>query len=273
MTLGAFAPGDYVLVVDHRDREVLVQLVVGEVTNTHRGRVVHDEIIGRASGSVVATATGKRFLVVAPSFSDIVVHMPRGAQVIYPKDLGVIIQELSLLPGMRVLESGVGSGALSMALLRAGVELTGVELREDFARRAEKNLEAFLPPAVRGRMDLRIGDVGEFRSVEPFDRIALDLLDPWNIIPNLWDQLAHDGRIVVYVTNVNQMVETVTALRSAGFVGDTTKEVMERQWVVRGDVVRPEQRMVGHTGYVISAIRGERRTPNEVDPEVVGGAC
>ncbi len=250
--------GEPVLLIDSRDRELLVVIGSEEKTHTHAGVVRHDRLVGILPGSVIETEAGKRLLVVRPTAADIAVNMARGAQIIYPKDQAAIVGLLSLEPGLTVLESGVGSAALTMALLRVGVEVVGVERREDFLNLAQKNISQYLPAEVASRAKLVLGDAGEFTTDRRFDRIVLDLVDPWTVLGNLSRLVSPGGLIAVYVTNVNQVVATVEELRRLGWVRDRVVEVLERPWVVRGDVVRPEQRMVGHTAFLISAHSGAK---------------
>ncbi|MGC9155775.1 MAG: tRNA (adenine-N1)-methyltransferase [Ferrimicrobium sp.] len=248
-----FQEGSFVLVVDPKDRRLLLRLEAGASANTHRGLLTHDSIIGVTSGSTVLTRSGSTFVVYAPSFTDIVLEMPRGAQIIYPKDIAAMLGELSLQPGLRILEAGFGSGALTMGLLRYGAKVVTVEKREDFANRGRKNVESFLPPELSSNLTVVHGDVLEVALDGVFDRVVLDLLDPWTVIPRVRPLLSNDGRVVIYVTNINQVQEVVRAVRSNALIVDSVKEILERSWIVNGDVVRPEQKMVGHTGFIISA--------------------
>jgi tRNA (adenine57-N1/adenine58-N1)-methyltransferase len=248
-----FREGTFALVVDPRGRRFLLLLEAGASVNTHRGLLEHDSIIGVLPGSTVPTRSGSGFVVYAPSFSDIILEMPRGAQIIYPKDIAAMLGELSLEPGMRVLEAGFGSGALTMGMLRCGVTVVAVEKREDFANRGRKNVESYLPANLSENLTVVNGDVTEVELEGRFDRIVLDLLDPWLVIGLVRHLLVADGRVVVYVTNINQVQEAVRVIRSNALLIDSVKEILERCWVVNGDVVRPEQKMIGHTGFIISA--------------------
>ena len=169
--------GEKILLVDVKQRRYLITLRTGASFHTHVGLVAHDDLIGAYEGSTVFGSTGRRFLVVRPTLSDMVLKMPRGAQVIYPKDLAAILMEADIAPGVRVLEAGVGSGALSMALLRAGASVVGYELREDFANRAQNNVVAMVGHDADYRVELR--DVYEGIAERGLDRIVLDLPEPW----------------------------------------------------------------------------------------------
>ncbi len=251
----SYSEGDYVLLIDHKDRELFVQLVTGRKFSTHLGEVDLDALIGADEGCTILTKDGRTFLCVPVSPEDVALHMPRAAQIVYPKDIGALLAGLALKPGMAILESGVGSGGVTMSLARAGARVVSVELRDDFARRAAKNFSSFLSDEEVGRIRVVVGDLGEFQTDEIFDGAVLDLLDPWVHVGRVADLMRPGARIAVYVTNTVQLSETVAALRSGGFVRDRAQEVLVREWVVRGEVVRPAHRMVGHTGFVVTAIR------------------
>ena len=165
--------GERVMLIDAKDRHYLVTLEAGGSFHTHAGIVSHDAVIGLVEGSTVAASNERAFLVVRPTLADVVLKMPRGAQVIYPKDLGAILLEADIAPGQRVLEAGVGSGALSMTLLRAGASVVGYELREEFARHAEKNVRAHLGDAINYRIEIR--DVTAGIDERDLDRVLLDM--------------------------------------------------------------------------------------------------
>ncbi len=181
--------------------------------HTHAGIVAHDDLIGALEGSTVLGSTGRRFVVVRPTLADVVLKMPRGAQVIYPKDLAAIVMEADIGPGTCVLEAGVGSGALSMALLRAGAAVTGYELREDFADRARANVEAFCGPGVDYRVELR--DVYDGIDERDLDRIVLDLPEPWRVLDHAAVALRPGGIVCAYLPTVNQTAQLREALDRA----------------------------------------------------------
>jgi tRNA (adenine57-N1/adenine58-N1)-methyltransferase len=189
--------------------------------------------------------------VVRPTLSDAVLKMPRGAQVIYPKDLGAILIEADIAPGVRVLEAGVGSGALSMALLRAGAEVVGYELREDFAEGARRNVEAMGAGADRYRVELR--DVYLGIDEEGLDRILLDLPEPWRVLPHTKGSLRPGGILCAYLPSINQTWQLRSALEEYGFGLAKTLEVFHRTWHIESRSVRPDHRMVGHTGFLTTA--------------------
>jgi tRNA (adenine57-N1/adenine58-N1)-methyltransferase len=241
-------PGERVLLVDAKQRRYLITLRTGASFHTHVGIVDHDRLIGTPEGSTVLGSTGRRFLVVRPTLSDAVLKMPRGAQVIYPKDLGAILIEADIAPGMRVLEAGVGSGALSMALLRTGADVVGYELREDFADRARANVEAMLGPGARYRVELR--DIYEGIGESGLDRILLDLPEPWRVLPHTPGALRPGGILCAYLPSINQTAQLRAAMEQSGFGMAATLEVLHRTWHVEDRSVRPDHRMVGHTGFL-----------------------
>jgi tRNA (adenine57-N1/adenine58-N1)-methyltransferase len=243
--------GDRVLLVDAKERRYLITLRAGASFHTHVGIIDHDDVIGIPEGSTVLGSTGRRFLVVRPTLSDAVLKMPRGAQVIYPKDLGAILIEADIAPGMRVLEAGVGSGALSMTLLRAGAEVVGYELREDFAQRARSNVEAMVGKRARYRVEIR--DVYLGIEEEGLDRILLDLPEPWQVLPHAVKALRPGGILCAYLPSINQTSQLRNAMEQSDFGMASTLEILHRTWHVEARSVRPDHRMVGHTGFLTTA--------------------
>ena len=257
---GALAAGERVLLVDAKDRRYLVTLAPGATFHTHAGSVLHDELIGREEGSVVAGTTGRRYLVVRPTLADVVLKMPRGAQVIYPKDLGAILLAADVAPGQRVLEAGVGSGALSMVLLRAGASVLGYELREDFAARARANVTAFLGLGADYRVETR--DVTEGIDERGLDRVLLDMPEPWRALDHVATALRPGGIVLCYLPTINQTAELRRGLDAGPFGLAVTTEVLHRTWHVEARSVRPDHRMVAHTGFLTWArhlVSGGRR--------------
>lgn len=251
--LGARGPlrsGDRVLLIDPKQRRYLVRLQAGGQFHTHAGIVAHDDVLAAGEGASVAGTTGRRFLVLRPTLADVVLKMPRGAQVIYPKDLGAILLAADIGPGCRVLEAGVGSGALSMAMLRAGAEVVGYELRPDFAERAVANVGAWVG-LERYRVELR--DVYDGIDDGPWDRIVLDLPEPWRVVPHAATALAPGGLLAAYLPTINQTAQLRRALEEGPFALAETSEVLRRTWHVEARSVRPDHRMVAHTGFVTTA--------------------
>ena len=240
--------GEKVLLVDAKKRRYLLTLRVDAAFHTHVGIVAHNDLIGAHEGATVFGSTGRRFLVVRPTLAEMVLKMPRGAQVIYPKDLAAILMEADIAPGVRVLEAGVGSGALSMALLRAGASVVGYELREDFANRAHNNVVAMVGEGADYRVELR--DVYEGIEERGLDRIVLDLPEPWRVIPHAEVALRSGGIICAYLPTINQTAQFRHALEESAFGMPGTLEVLHRTWHVEDRSVRPDHRMVGHTGFL-----------------------
>jgi tRNA (adenine57-N1/adenine58-N1)-methyltransferase len=251
----ALEAGERVLLIDPKERRYLLTLVAGATFHTHAGIIAHDDIIGGPEGRTIAGSTGRQFLLLRPTLSDIVLKMPRGAQVIYPKDLGAILIAADIGPGQRVLEAGVGSGALSMTVLRAGADVVGYELREDFAERATSNVAATLGSDVPYRVELR--DVTEGIDERELDRILLDMPEPHKVIPGAAGALRPGGILLAYLPTINQTALLRQALdaEGSGFGLSETQEIMRRTWHVEARSVRPDHRMVGHTGFLTTARR------------------
>ena len=248
-----FAGGDLVLLVDRKDRSYLRRLEQGGFYHSHTGLVAWDDLLGRPEGSEVRSAGGTRFLAFRPTLSDYIIKMKRGAQVIYPKDLGPMLLIADIGPGDRVLESGVGSGALSLALLRAGADVVGYEIRADFARRARKNVAEFLGPDAAARYRVEERDCYEGVDLEDLDRVALDLPEPWQVVPHAAGCLRPGGILVAYTPSVIQATRLRQALERGPWALAATVEVLQRGWYIAGEAVRPEHRMVAHTGFVTHA--------------------
>jgi len=176
--------GEQVMLIDGKDRRYLVRLEAGGEFHTHAGILPHDGIIGADEGTLLRANSGVTYRVIRPTLTDFVLKMKRGAQVIYPKDLGPLLLLADVFPGARVLESGVGSGALSMTLLRAGAEIVGYELREDFAARAQTNVRDFLGEEAFSRYRVEIRDCYEGIDETDLDRVVLDLPEPWQVVPH-----------------------------------------------------------------------------------------
>lgn len=248
-----FAPGDLALLVDRKSRRYLVTLEPGTEFHTHTGVVAHDELLGAVEGSVVTSTQGARYTAVRPTLADFVLKMPRGAQVIYPKDLGPLLLLIDVFPGARILESGVGSGALSMTLLRAGADVVGYELRPDFVARARRNVAAFLGDGVLERYRVEERDAYEGIDERDLDRVVFDLPEPWRMVRHAAAALAAGGVFVAYTPSVVQVAQLQQALDRSPFGMSQTVEVLQRPWHVDGQAVRPNHRMVGHTGFLTQA--------------------
>ncbi|KQU03056.1 SAM-dependent methyltransferase [Rhodococcus sp. Leaf7] len=258
---GPFRVGDRVQLTDGKGRHYTVVLDAAKEFHTHRGGIRHDDLIGVDEGSVVKSVNGTPYLALRPLLVDYVLSMPRGAQVIYPKDAAQIVHEGDVFPGARVLEAGAGSGALTCSLLRAvGPEgrVISYEVRDDHAEHAVRNVETFFG----GRpdnWDLVIGDVANFdvaRHEGMVDRVVLDMLAPWDALESVARALVPGGVLIVYVATVTQLSKVVEALRAQEcWTEPRSWESIVRGWHVVGLAVRPEHRMQGHTAFLVSARR------------------
>ncbi len=256
-----FAVGDRVQLTDPKGRLHTVVLEVGKSFHTHRGAISHDDLIGFDEGRVVTSTSGTGYLALRPLLADYVMSMPRGAQVIYPKDTAQILMMGDIHPGARVLEAGAGSGALTCSLLRA-VGPTGTvisyERRLEFAEVARDNVERFFGE-VPAYWDLRHGDLTEVAADadEPdVDRVILDMLEPWQMLPAIGTVLRPGGVLIGYVATVTQLSTLVEAIRAEGsYAEPAATETLLRPWHVVGLAVRPEHRMVGHTAFLVIARR------------------
>jgi tRNA (adenine57-N1/adenine58-N1)-methyltransferase len=246
--------GDRVLLLDSKRRRYLVVLSEGGEFHSHAGFVPHADVVGRSEGAVVRSTRGSEYTVLRPTLEDFVLEMPRGAQVIYPKDLAPICMLADIGPGSRVFETGVGSGALSMTMLRYGAEIVGYELREDFANRARSNVRSFLgeAPMERYRVELRDSYEGIDPDDGPFDRVVLDLPEPWQVVPHAERVLQGGGILIAYTPSITQAAQVRDVLRGA-WIDARTIEVLHRGWHIEGQSVRPDHRMVAHTGFLTVA--------------------
>jgi tRNA (adenine57-N1/adenine58-N1)-methyltransferase len=250
---GPFRPGERALLWDTKQRRYLVTLAPGGQFHTHSGPVSHDDLIGRDEGTEVRSGRGARYRAVRPTLADVVLKMPRGAQVIYPKDLGPLLMLADIFPGARVLETGLGSGAMSMALLRAGAIVSGYELRADFAERARSNVAACLGEVALERYRVEVRDAYAGIDETDLDRVVLDLPEPWRIVKACAGALRPGGILVSYLPTIGQVAQLRDALARGGFDLAETLEVLQRSWHVAGQSVRPDLRMVAHTGFLTAA--------------------
>ncbi|WP_216204794.1 tRNA (adenine-N1)-methyltransferase [Amycolatopsis aidingensis] len=249
---GPFRAGDRVQLTDPKGRQHTLVLADGGQYHTHRGALAHDDLIGRPEGSVITSVGGTSYLALRPLLADYVLSMPRGAQVIYPKDAAQIVMWGDIHPGARVLEAGAGSGALTCSLLRAvGPEgsVTSYEVREDHAEHASRNVQKFfgeLPP----NWTFHVGDLSEHTG--QVDRVVLDMLTPWDMLPTVAENLVPGGVLVVYVATVTQLSSITEALREQQcWTEPQSWETLMRPWHVVGLAVRPEHRMVAHTAFLL----------------------
>ena len=254
---GPFEPGDQVQLTDPKGRQHRLVLVAGKVFHTHRGGVAHDALIGQPEGCLVTSSGGTAYIALRPLLADYTLSMARGAAVIYPKDAAQIVAMADIFPGATVIEAGAGSGALSSWLLRAVGEeglLISYERRPEFAQIARENVERYFGgphPAWR----LTVSDLPAELPGDT-DRIVLDMLAPWEHTTAAAAALVPGGLLCCYVATTTQLARTVTAMRDQGsFAEPAAWETMQRGWHVEGLAVRPEHRMVGHTGFLITGRR------------------
>ena len=262
MRRGPLRPGERVQLTDEKGRRNTITLTEGGAFHTHRGYLPHESIIGVPEGTIVTNTTGHQYQVLRPLLSDFVLSMPRGAAVVYPKDAGQIVTMADIYPGARVVEAGVGSGALSISLLRAvgdNGSLHSYERREEFADIARGNVETFFG-GPHPAWEITLGDFQDqvVKNQEPgsVDRVVLDMLAPWECTDAVATVLAPGGVWISYVATVTQLSRTAEAIRADGrFTEPEGWESMVRGWHLEGLAVRPDHRMVAHTGFLLSTRR------------------
>jgi tRNA (adenine57-N1/adenine58-N1)-methyltransferase len=254
----SFKYGDRVQLTDAKGKLYSITLAQGSEWHTHKGMLKHDEIVGLPEGSIVATNQDLKFQAFRPLLADYVLSMPRGATIVYPKDAAMILGVADIKPGIRVLEAGVGSGALSISLLRAigdeGV-LHSVEIREDFAEISEKNVSSYFGGKPTN-WQLTIGALQDQTFDADFDRVVLDMLSPWECLEVASKALVPGGVFMAYVATTTQLSKIAEAIKDSGnFTEPESSETIVRGWHHEGLAVRPQHRMIGHTGFLIFARR------------------
>ncbi|HEY2502251.1 MAG TPA: tRNA (adenine(58)-N(1))-methyltransferase TrmI [Mycobacterium sp.] len=268
---GPFTVGERVQLTDAKGRHYTIELAEGSEFHTHRGAIAHDDVIGLEQGSVIKSSSGAPFLVLRPLLVDYVMSMPRGPQVIYPKDAAQIVHEGDIFPGARVLEAGAGSGALTCSLLRAvGPEgrVISYEQRADHAEHARRNVSVFFGRAP-DNWQLIISDVADSELPDAsFDRAVLDMLAPWEVLDAVSRLVVAGGVLMIYVATVTQLSRAVEALRAQQcWTEPRAWETLQRGWNVVGLAVRPQHSMRGHTAFLIAA---RRLAPGAVAPAPLG---
>ena len=254
----SFQYGDRVQLTDAKGKLYSITLTQGSEWHTHKGMLKHDALVGLPEGSIVTTNQDLKFQAFRPLLTDYVLSMPRGATIIYPKDAAMILGVADVKPGIRVLEAGVGSGALSIYLLRAiGKEgvLHSVEIREDFAEISEKNVSSYFggKPV---NWNLTIGALQDQTYEADFDRVLLDMLTPWECLDVASKALVPGGVFMAYVATTTQLSKIAEAIKESGnFTEPESSETIVRGWHHEGLAVRPQHRMIGHTGFLIFARR------------------
>jgi tRNA (adenine57-N1/adenine58-N1)-methyltransferase len=255
---GFFAAGDRVQLTDPKGKLYSFTIVPGKEWHTHKGWITHDDLIGMPEGSVVSTTAGLKFTAFKPLLADYVLTMPRGATIVYPKDAAMIVGLADIFPGARVLEAGVGSGALTISLLRAAGEkgyVHSVERRADFAENARSNVDAYFESAP-SNWKLDVGDLQDQNFESEFDRVILDMLAPWECVDIAARALRPGGVFMSYVATTTQLSATAEAIKEDGrFTEPESSETLVRGWHHEGLAVRPQQRMIGHTGFLIQSRR------------------
>ena len=256
--LGYFAAGDRIQLTDPKGKLYSFTITEGKEWHTHKGWIVHDELIGLPEGSVVSTTAGLKFTAFKPLLADYVLTMPRGATIVYPKDAAMIVGLADIYPGARVLEAGVGSGALTISLLRA-VGPTGkvnsIERRADFAENAHSNVSKYFGEKP-SNWSLSVGDLQDQNFESEYDRVVLDMLAPWECVDLAARALRPGGVFLAYVATTTQLSVTAEALKDDGrFTEPESSETIVRGWHHEGLAVRPQQRMIGHTGFLIQSRR------------------
>ena len=258
---GPFREGERVQLIDRKGRVYLVDIADGNLFESHIGSYPTGELVGRDEGCRVATSRGHRLMAVRPTLSDLTLRMPRIATVMYPKDLAAMLVYADIFSGARVLEAGAGSGAATMFLLRAVGESGRVfayDLRQDMIDRTLANVAGYFERW--DNLEIKLGDVYEGFDEEDLDRIVLDLPEPWHVVPRAESALVAGGVFFAFIPTVPQVDDLVRALRAGGaFDMIETMEIMMRQWNVSGRSVRPSHRMIGHTGFIVTARRVDAR--------------
>jgi len=245
--------GDYVFLLDPKGKKYFVTLRKGGVFHSHRGALKHEDIIGKEEGTVISPAQGAHFMVFKPTLWEYLLHMKRISGIIYPKDIGFVWMWGDIFPGARVIEGGVGSGSMLIALSRMvgeKGEIISYELREDMIKRAEENLKN-LYGEIPSRIKIKRENIYEGIQEREIDRIVLDVPEPWQVVPHAYVALKGGGIIIAYIPSVTQASRLHAELVNNKFSCVETLEVLIRSWHIKGESVRPEHRMIGHTGFLV----------------------
>jgi len=261
-----FKVGDRVQLTDAKGKMHTITLQLNQEWHTHNGWLVHNDVVGQSEGCVVETTGGLKFLAFKPLLADYVLAMPRGATIVYPKDAAMILGVADIAPGLKVLEAGVGSGALSISLLRAvgpNGEVDSFEKREEFSTIAEKNIRQYFGE-VPTNWSLQLGAVQEHEHTKKYDRVVLAMLAPWECIEMASNVLLPGGVFIAYVATTTQLSQTAEAIKSSGnFTEPESSETIVRGWHHEGLAVRPQHRMIAHTAFLIMA---RRLAPGTIAP-------
>ncbi|MGB9887276.1 MAG: tRNA (adenine-N1)-methyltransferase [Moorellales bacterium] len=255
--MAEFRYGDMVTLVSAKDRMYVKKLAPGGQIHLHEGRIACEDLIGRPAGCTLLTSRGETVWAYRATLGDYILKMPRRSNIVYPKDLAMILMWADVYPGCRVLTAGTGSGALLMALARAVGEngaVYGYDLREDMLELSRLNLETALGP--QAQVTLRLGDVCESIAERELDRVVLDVPEPWRALEPIAQALKPGGILLAYVPTIGQAEEFVRAVRErSDYALPEVMEVLFRTWHVGERSSRPNFRMVGHTGFLCRALR------------------
>ncbi len=258
MTDRNFKYGDRVQLTDAKGKLYSITLSAGAEWHTHKGVLKHETLVGLPEGSIVATSGELKFQAFRPLLADYVLSMPRGATIVYPKDAAMIIGIADIKPGIKVLEAGVGSGALSISILRAVGEsghLRSVEIRDDFAKISQENVKNYFTDSPKN-WKLTVGALQEQELESDYDRVILDMLSPWECVETAAHALVPGGVFLSYVATTTQLSKIAEAIKDNGnFTEPESSETIVRGWHHEGLAVRPQHRIIGHTGFLIFARR------------------
>ena len=256
--MSTFKFGDRVQLTDSKGNVQTITLKEDGQWHTHKGWIVHNDVVGKPEGSVLETTAGLKYLAFKPLLTDFVLSMPRGATIVYPKDAAFIVGFADIAPGSRVLEAGVGSGALTISLLRAvGKEgsVDSFERRAEFAEVARKNVESYFG-ALPSVWTLTVDSVQDFNHSKKYDRVILDMLAPWECVEMAGNVLEPGGVVMAYVATTTQLSAMAEALKDSNlFTEPESTETIMRGWHTEGLAVRPQHRMIGHTGFLVMSRR------------------
>lgn len=257
-TPGYFAVGDRIQLTDSKGKLYSFTITLDKEWHTHKGWITHNDLIGMPEGSVIETTAGLKFTAFKPLLSDYVLSMPRGATIVYPKDAALIVGFADIYPGARVLEAGVGSGALTISLLRAVGQngfVHSLERRADFAANATSNVTDYFG-GLPNNWRVEVGSLQDQEFEDVFDRVILDMLAPWECVALAAQVLRPGGVFLAYVATTTQLSATAEALKDDGhFTEPESSESLVRGWHHEGLAVRPQHRMIGHTGFLIQSRR------------------
>ena len=262
-----FEESDLVLLLDRKSRKYLITLNREQIFHSHLGQLFHDQLINKSVGGWYRTDKGHVLLAIRPTLGDYVLEMPRGPQIVYPKDLGLIISLGDIFPGATVIESGLGSGSLTLALLRAvghTGQVTTYEINESVIPKALNNIGKILPNAEN--LHVKQGDIYLDLTERDVDRVVLDVPEPWNSVSGVGNALVLGGILISFSPTILQVHQLVLTLQNDGrFQRIETTETLLRPWHITEQSVRPEHRMVAHSGFLTTAVKCEGKNIDNPD--------